>query len=227
MSFDQRWQTEVYKKNLQINKYPFHQVVSVVLHYFSKEKDRSKINILELGCGTANNIHFLAQEGFNATGLDGSEHAIELGRTFLDENGLNATLLCQDFTNLSNFADQSFDMVIDRGSITHNRKKTIETTISEVYRVLKSNGIFLSHIFSTKHSAIEYGEPYGDGSYNSFEGGFYSGESFTFFFASEQDIIELYESKFTMVSKIHNVMEEKMSNGDDYRAMWNLTCHKP
>ena len=91
MSFDQRWQTDVYKKDLQINKYPFHQVVSKVLHYFGKEKDRSKINILELGCGTANNIYFLAQEGFNATGLDGSEHAIELGRTFLDENGLNAT----------------------------------------------------------------------------------------------------------------------------------------
>ena len=104
-------------------KYPFHQVVSRVLHYFGKEKDRSKINILELGCGTANNIYFLAKEGFNASGLDGSEHAIKLGRTFLAENGLKATLLCQDFINLSNFADQSFDMVIDRGSITHNRRK--------------------------------------------------------------------------------------------------------
>ena len=56
---------------------------------------------------------------------------------------------------------------------------------------------------------------------------FFSGASFTFFFASEQDIIEIYESQFTMVSKIHNVMEEMMSEEDDYRAMWNLICQKP
>ena len=90
---------------------------------------------------------------------------------------------------------------------------------------MKSKGIFLSHIFSTKHSAMEYGKPYGDGSYNSFEGGFFSGLSFTFFFASEQDIIDLYESRFTMLSKLHNVSQE-MLNEDDYRVMWNLVCQK-
>ena len=225
MSFDNKWDTEIYKNHAQVNRYPFDSVVSTVFRYFGSTKTRSDIKILELGCGTANNISFLAQEGFSAIGLDGSEHAIQLGRNLLKKKGLNAELICQDFTKLSNFEDESFDMVIDRGSITHNRRKDIETTISDVHRVLKDRGIFLSQIFSSKHSAVKYGKRLEDGTLHEFSGGFFAGHPMIFYFATDQDIIDLYESRFTMLSKLHNVSQE-MLNEDDYRAMWNLVCQK-
>ena len=225
MGFDTKWNEIVYNKKQQVNKYPFDRVVSTVFRHFGSVSNRSEIHILELGCGTANNICFLAQEGFNATGIDGSDAAIEMGNKILKEKGLVAELICQDFTNLSNIKDQSFDMVIDRGSITHNRRKDIENTISGVHRILKYNGIFLSHIFSSQTSSMKYGTNLGDGTFKSFTDGFYAGHPMLFFFASHQDIYDLYESKFTMLSKIHNV-DQQMLNKDDLRAMWHLICQK-
>ena len=102
MSFDNKWDTGIYKNHAQVNRYPFDSVVSTVFRYFGSTKTRSDIKILELGCGTANNISFLAQEGFSAIGLDGSEHAIQLGRNLLKKKELNAELICQDFTKLFN-----------------------------------------------------------------------------------------------------------------------------
>jgi ubiquinone/menaquinone biosynthesis C-methylase UbiE len=225
MGFDTKWNEVVYKNKLQVNRYPFDRVVSTVFKYFGSVSNRSEINILELGCGTANNICFIAQEGFNATGIEGSDSAVEIGNKILKEKGLVADLICQDFTDLSNIKDQSFDMVIDRGSITHNRRKDIENTILGVHRILKNKGIFLSHIFSTKTSSMKYGTNLGDGSFTSFTEGFYADHPMLFFFASSQDIYDIYESNFTMLSKIHNV-DQQMMNKDDYRAMWHLICQK-
>ena len=69
---------------------PFDQVVSTIFKYFARS-DRKQIKVLELGCGTANNIAFLAKEGFDAYGVDGSEHAISIGRRFLQSEGLEQT----------------------------------------------------------------------------------------------------------------------------------------
>jgi len=225
MAFDQRWEKEIYANHLQINRYPYNDIVSAVFRCFAGVEDRSNIHILELGCGTANNIWFFAQEGFTATGIDGSESAIRLGQDILKQKGLEARLICQDFTDLSQFADQSFDMVVDRGSITHNGRAGVEKTISEVYRILKKGGIFLSHIFSTEHQGMQYGKPLGDGSYHKFEGGFFDQIPLLFFFASEDDIVELYHSKFNMLSQIHNVHYEMLPAANK-RAMWQLICEK-
>ena len=225
MGFDDKWDSEVYRKSLQINRYPFDSVVSAVFRCFGSVTKRSDIRILELGCGTANNISFLAQEGFSAVGIDGSEYAIKTGLRILEEKQLSAELICQDFTKLTNFEDQSFDMVIDRGSITHNRRTDIESTISEVHRILKKDGIFLSHMFSAKSTEMQFGESLGDGSYHNISGGFYSGYPMVFFFATEEDVAELFESKFTLLSKSHLITQELM-NENDYRAMWNLICKK-
>jgi 2-polyprenyl-3-methyl-5-hydroxy-6-metoxy-1,4-benzoquinol methylase len=43
---------------------------------------------IDLGSGTASNCIFLAKKGFDVTGLDFSESAIELGRTRANEAGV-------------------------------------------------------------------------------------------------------------------------------------------
>ena len=225
MSFDQRWETDIYAKQKQINKYPFDAIVSNVFRFIGGAPDRSKVRVLEVGCGTANNIIFLAQEGFSATGLDASDSAIKLGRNALKERGLEAELLCQDFTDLSNFKSESFDMVIDRGSITHNSKDGVIKALDEIKRVLKTGGIFISHIFSDAHSGLKYGKPQGDGSRVDFSSGFFAGHKFVFYFAGESEVKELYGSRFKIISQLHNIQREYL-NEDDDRAMWYLICEK-
>jgi SAM-dependent methyltransferase len=223
--FDERWEFDVYGRGQQINKYPFDSVVSSVFRRFGKVEDRSRVRVLELGCGTANNILFLRQEGFDAVGVDGSSSAIEIGRRLLEEKGQQAELLCQDFTDLSNFADEAFDLVIDRGSMTHNRRADIYRTVAEVDRVLKDEGVFLSHIFSDQHCGRRFGRPHGDGSYHSFEGGTFDGCNFLFFFASAADIKEIFKPRFKLVSAILNCADETL-NENDIRAMWHIIGEK-
>jgi SAM-dependent methyltransferase len=224
MSFDDRWETDIYAKSLQVNRYPFDQVVSTVFNLFGNS-DRSKVDILELGCGTANNIAFLAQEGFNATGVDGSPNAIELGRKFLDALSLNATLDCFDFSDLSRYADETFDMVIDRGSITHNNRQSITDIIPQVKRILKPNGIFLSVMFSDAHSGVKVGTKLPDGSYKGFSSGHLKDHKFVFYFASEEDTVEFFDKNFEVLSKLHKVSTDHTVN-DDIRAMWSVLCRK-
>ena len=225
MKFDEHWETDIYIRGNHVNRYPFDHVVTTVFKYFGGH-DRSQVDILELGCGTANNIAFLAQEGFRATGVDGSISAIEIGKKFLKSKNLEANLECFDFTNLGRFTDNSFDMVIDRGSITHNSRDAIVSTISEVRRVLKNGGVFLSHIFSDHHSGIKYGTSNGDGSYAGFSQGCLQQYKFVFFFASIQDTVEFYDSNFVVLTKIH-VVHQNFSAKNDVQAMWYVTCLKP
>lgn len=225
MSFDKRWETDIYAKKRQINKYPFDEIVSNVFKYLGGCKDRAKVKVLEVGCGTANNISFLAQEGFSATGIDASESAIEIGQKLLKEKGLCAELMCQDFTDLSNFKDESFDMVIDRGSITHNSREDVIKSLDEVNRVLKVGGKFISHMFSDAHSGMKYGKEVGGGARSEFSGGFFAGHSFVFFFAGYEDIEDLYGTRFKILSQLHNVQDETL-NKDDSRAMWYVTAEK-
>ena len=132
MSFDQKWDRDIYATGRQINKYPFDQVVSTIFKYFARS-DRKQIKVLELGCGTANNIAFLAKEGFDAYGVDGSEHAISIGRRFLQSEGLEANLECFDFSDLSNFTDAYFDMIMFAGRLRIIREGIVKT-LDEVYR---------------------------------------------------------------------------------------------
>ena len=224
MNFDQKWDSDVYAHGRHVNKYPFDQVVSTIFQYFGR-CDRQQIKVLELGCGTANNIAFLAKEGFDAYGVDGSEHAISVGRRFLQSEGLEAKLECFDFSDLSKFTDAHFDMIIDRGSITHNPRAGSTKTLDEVYRVLKNNGLFLSVMFSDAHSGVKFGSRQTDGSFIGFSDGYLKGYDFVFYFASVEDTEEFFDARFEVISKVHQVHDD-FCKKDDVRAMWSVLCRK-
>ena len=65
------------------------------------------------------------------------------------------------------------------------------------------------------------GESLGDGSCQKFQVGFFSGHKFLFFFASKEDLRDLYGERFEILFQIHEVKEETV-NKDDTRAMWNI-----
>jgi ubiquinone/menaquinone biosynthesis C-methylase UbiE len=155
MTFDKNWDLDIYKKRKQINKHPYDKIVSSINRYFNKKKSSvKKLTALDLGCGTGNNTKFLCEYGFRKViGIDGSRSAIKFAKRFLKKNK-NCELFVGDFNNL-NFIDRSIGACIDRGSITHNSKKNIDSIILEVYRILKRNSIFISCLFSKDHYAYQ------------------------------------------------------------------------
>lgn len=168
------WEENVYKKNKQINKYPYSSIVSNIFK-FTHKRDNKKI--LDIGCGTGNHLKFLAENNFDTYGIDISPSAVNISKDFLFKNNLQANVKVSDSSNLQ-YEDNFFDYVIDRASITHN-PFNFEKCISEVHRVLKKDGIFFTEIFGKECSDIKYGEKINDNIYNNFtKGGFLDSDLF-------------------------------------------------
>jgi SAM-dependent methyltransferase len=98
---------------------------------------------LEVGCGAGDQSLFLAQLGFDVTGVDISPTAIEWAKEKASNRGVNAQFLVGDVRDLSAIPDSSFDLVLD-GNCWHfiigeGRARFLQS----VYRVLRPGGLFL------------------------------------------------------------------------------------
>ena len=138
-------------------RYPPEHVVRFVASRFFGVKDRSKVRLLEIGCGPGANVWFMAREGFSVSGIDGSQTAIRQAEQRLAEEGLRADLRTGDFTQLP-WPDESFDGVVENVSLYSNRRAAIERALDEVHRVLRPTGLFLSTFFSDRTWGYGTGE---------------------------------------------------------------------
>lgn len=152
MSFDKKWENQIYKKKKQINKYPFDSIVAAINKLF-KNKKINNFKVLDLGCGTGNNSKFLIEYGFNhVIGVDGSKSAITIAKKFVKSK--KCKFYCYDFSNFK-FIENKFDLIIDRGSLTHNKKNFINDIYNKIFKSLKTKGFIISYVFNKKHSEFK------------------------------------------------------------------------
>jgi SAM-dependent methyltransferase len=71
---------------------------------------------VDLGCGTARNVVYLAQHGFDVTGVDFIPAAIELGRARARDAEVEANIIVDDLTNLQHI-NGAFDLLVDYGTL--------------------------------------------------------------------------------------------------------------
>jgi ubiquinone/menaquinone biosynthesis C-methylase UbiE len=132
--WEERYQKNTYTDK---NQYPYSEVISFVMRTFGSVEDKSKIKILELGCGWGNNLKFLNDKGFDFYGVDFSQTAVDYCNSIL-RNVFKA-----DFRKLP-FDDNHFDAVYDRMAVQCNTREAIAETFEEARRVLKPGGTFFS-----------------------------------------------------------------------------------
>jgi len=105
--------------------------------------------VLDTGCGYGYYSILLAEKGAIVTGIDISEKMVKLS----EDNANKASVHCQffvcDMQDLSMFASNTFDMVIS--SVVVGYVDDLGKAFSEVFRVLKHNGVFA---FSENHSIL-------------------------------------------------------------------------
>lgn len=156
-SFDPLWRQiypQLYAQGLE-DRAPYDCIVTFV-HRNKPKKDRPDIRILEVGCGTGNNIWYLVREGFNLSGVDASLEAISYANRRLNEENLDADLRVADFTQLP-YAENTFDLVYDRGSLTCCGLTSARKAVQEIHRVLVAGGRFFFNPYSTEHSSAKSG----------------------------------------------------------------------
>ena len=179
------WETEVYARGRQINRWPHTEIVSRVLRAAAKA-DRSSIRILELGCGAGNNLRFLAEEGFQTFGIDASPTAIAEARELLNINGLDGIFHAGDIGALP-WANRYFDLVIDRAALVHNAPDRIGKILEESGRVLKSAGRIISvGLKGTRHPDLRFGRRGKNGAWCDFAHGKFKGLGETSFFQASE-----------------------------------------
>lgn len=152
------------------NKYPFTEVVSFVMQKFGAITDRSSIRILDLGFGGAHHLMFLAQEGFDFYGIDGSEESLGIAKERLEKHGFKSNTLVVGSFDKTPYPDHFFDCVIDRGSLTCNKLSDLPPLFDEARRILKPGGYFFSWILHEMSTNKDAARSLGNNDYSDLPG---------------------------------------------------------
>lgn len=113
---------------------------AVTMHYIHRYA-RPGCRMLEVGAGTGRYSAALAREGFRVTAVE----LVESNFSILQKNSAgmeNLQAIQGDATDLSGFADQTFDITLVLGPLYHlYEQEEIHRAIDEAIRVTKKDGV--------------------------------------------------------------------------------------
>lgn len=205
-------------------RYPWDMVVSFVYRHAPRDRHRADIHILEVGCGAGANLWFAAREGFSVAGVDLSETAIAAAKARLAEEGLSGDLRVGDFRSLP-FADDSFDLVIDRGALTCCGTSVLRAAFDEIARTIREDGLFLFTPYSDLDSSRISGKSGPDDVVEGIETGPLVGRG-PIRFASRQEIERLASTDWRIEALDHTEVANVLDTGHLVHAEWRAILRR-
>jgi demethylmenaquinone methyltransferase/2-methoxy-6-polyprenyl-1,4-benzoquinol methylase len=123
---------------------PLRSIRIAVMNELLKYKEKI---ILDLCCGTGNQIKLLSKHGFRIYCLDISDSMLEIAK----RNDSSIKIYNEDATKTS-FNNASFDVVIISFAIHEKDRNTQQALIDEAYRIIKKDGFILvvDYVFDNK-----------------------------------------------------------------------------
>ncbi|MCC9624263.1 class I SAM-dependent methyltransferase [Thalassospira sp. MA62] len=154
MSFSPEWE-KLYAAGAHNSVWPWSELISLIMRHARPHERKTPARVLEIGCGVGANIPLVKWFGGTFYGVDNSSSALESIKTrFGDE----VELAQADFCNEIPF-EGPFDIIIDRGSLTHNGTAGIERSLEMIEDRLAPDGIFAGvHWFSTESDDFTRGK---------------------------------------------------------------------
>jgi len=183
---------------------PYNDIFSSIFSYYGKD-NLGKLKILEIGCGTGNNLLFAGLHlGMEIAGIDVSKTAVDYTNNLLNSFGIQAEIKVGDAENLP-FDDGSYDIVCDRAAMQHCTYEKIKKIVNEVHRVMKDSSLYVLHIATERHPLYSRGDLIlSGGVYNPDEFGVRS-------FLSKQQISQLF-SQFKILKYEEQERVDQISN---------------
>lgn len=191
MSWNPVWE-QVFS-NQEWGKYPPEDFIRFIARNFYNVENRTKIKILEVGCGPGANLWFLAREGFETFGIDGSQTAITRAKNRLNTECPNwrGELTVGDFSILP-YPNDYFDAVVDIEAVYCNSYATSKQIYGEMARVVRGGGKLYSRTFAPNTWGMGTGEKVGHNAW----------------IVSEGPLLGKGYSRFTEYEEIKNLMDK-------------------
>lgn len=143
---------------------------------------------IDFGCGTGNYALYLAEQGFDVTGIDSSPSAIRIAREKAENKGIACKFIVADVLGGLDELKGTFDFAYDWELLHHIFPKDRETYIKNVQSVLNLKGTYMSVSFSELDP--QFG---GSGKFRKTPIGT------TLYFSSEEELRNLFNPFFNII----------------------------
>lgn len=141
---------------LREERYSQEEPDEIVVNFVTLLQKRSKnARVLDLGCGAGRHQVYMANQGFEAHGIDISGTGLKLTKEKLKSQNLEVYLVKCDMKKLP-YTDSCFDAVISLHTIYHQKLEGIQETISEIQRILRKKRLSLINFLSKR--TFRYGK---------------------------------------------------------------------
>ena len=224
MTLSKEWNIR-YKNNVHMSIWPWSDLVSTFMQFYKPAK--TKIRVLELGCGAGANIPFFMSLNIDYFGIDASHIIIKKLKKRFPK--ISKNLVIGDFTqNLP--SEKKFDFIIDRSSVTHNSTTEIVNCLSLVNQKLKKNAKFIGiDWFSTRHFEYKNGKKTNDiftkSNYKNGEFGGKVGSAGLVHFSNKKHLLNLFKN-FKILSLKEKSIQTTIPNTSKLFASWNIVVEK-
>tara|TARA_B100000315_G_C14359538_1_gene487807 strand:- start:6 stop:719 length:714 start_codon:yes stop_codon:yes gene_type:complete len=158
----ENWE-KIYSSKKALKNFPDSVLVSISHHHFNV-KDHKKV--LDYGFGGGANIRYFLSRGFNVSGIEISQSALEYTKELNEKSNFNAELKLLDSDGRIPFEDDYFDLIISWGVLYYNTWKTFKIAVNEINRVLNNGGAFIGTMIKPGDSSFHSNsKPLGKGLY--------------------------------------------------------------
>jgi SAM-dependent methyltransferase len=153
-SFDEQIARQAY------NTSPVEALVRSVSYYlrdrFAADELRN-LHFLEMGCGAAPNLVWLAHKGIRVSGVDIAANALALARRNLENAGVADRIgtLVEGSVDATPFESGSIDGILEACVFQHLDRPTRRRAFAEVKRLLKPGGLFVGYMLDVGHTTFQ------------------------------------------------------------------------
>jgi methyl halide transferase len=114
-----------------------------------EEKKLGQGRVIIPGCGRGHEVLFLAENGFQVTGLDYAPGAVDLLSQSLKENGLQADVLHQDFFQLGEDHHSKYDLMLEQAFFCAIHPSKRSAYVETATRILNKGGLLAGLFYET------------------------------------------------------------------------------
>ena len=175
--------------NKDLNNIPWNvETLPGILQDLLRLKLLSPCKIIEFGCGVGNYIRYFSKLGFNATGVDISDKAIDIAKTLAQKAGVKCEFIEADVLGNLSVIKSKYEFAYDWELLHHIFPEDRNKYIENVHRLLKTHGRYMS--VSLSEASTQFG---GVGKYRKTPIGT------VLYFSNEAEIETLFSRLFSIV----------------------------